>query len=117
MRNQSTGKFKCDICDLGAVLFFWARSGMATTRVVILHFVDRQKAISIPEVSTPDVEFLKGAFQQWTGESAEPHFQHFDKEWEEWLEMDEDSKLGNRERIQVVLSSARTTNEPVLVSM
>ena len=44
-------------------------------------------------------------------------FPALDKEWEEWLEMDEDSKLGNRERIQVVLSSARTTNEPVLVSM
>ena len=48
---------------------------MATTRAVILQFGDRKKAISIPEVSTPDIEFLKGALQQWTGESAEPHFQ------------------------------------------
>ena len=90
------------------------------TRAVLLQFGERKKAISIPEDSSvPDIEFLKKGFQQWSGESAEPHFQKFDTDWEEWLEVEEDFKAGSKERLKVVLSSAthsRAIDESVLVS-
>lgn len=79
------------------------------TRAVVLQFGERKKAIKVPRNSSvSDVQFLKTEFQQWTGETAEPHFQTFD-EWEEWLEVEDDFKAGNKQRIQVVLSSALTT--------
>ena len=56
--------------------------------------------------SVSDVQFLKTKLHQWTGETAEPHFQTFDDEWEEWLEVEDDFKAGNKQRVQVVLSSA-----------
>ena len=85
-----------------------------------MQFGERKKAIKIPgNSSVSDVQFLKTEFQQWTGETAEPHFQTFDDEWEEWLEVEDDFKAGNKQQVQVVLSSAthnRATEEPVLVS-
>jgi len=36
-------------------------------------------------------------------ESTEPHFQSYGKEWEQWLEVGEDFKSGNKEQPQVVL--------------
>ena len=63
------------------------------------------------------VPFLKEQFRQWTEESTEPHFQSFDKEWEEWLEVDEDFKAGNIEQTHVMLLITFTELEMNLCSI
>ena len=58
---------------------------------------------------------ISGTAYQSTS-TAEPYFQTFDDEWEEWLEVEDDLRQAIK-RVQVVLSSAthnRAIEEPSL---
>ena len=57
--------------------------------------------------STTDLEFLKEKFYQEFGlKSCHVSFQRFDEEWDEYVELGEDSIIHNKDKLTAIVEAA-----------
>ena len=78
------------------------------TRTVLLISGERRKVVELPAgVADHDYDYLRCVFVRTFSakNEANVHFQRYDREWEEWIDLDEDFVAVDRERIKVVESS------------
>lgn len=81
---------------------------------ILVSFLERNKVIRCPADSEEgDVSFLKREFRKQL--SFEKHvaidvtFQRFDSEWEEYVDLDDDETVSNKEKLKVVVTSKLET--------
>lgn len=82
-------------------------------RIVLLSYLERNKRISIPEVKIEgDVTYLKGEFLKNFNFSKNVKltitFQIFDPEWDEYVDLEEDSIINHKDKLKVVVSPCLT---------
>ena len=83
---------------------------------VLVSYQQRNKILQIPESKEEtDIEFLTGEFKRAfeLGETFDIIvFQVFDKEWNEYIDLDGNSSLCNKDKIRVVLTPAVAQQTP-----
>ena len=87
-----------------------------TTREILLSFHDRKK-IAMPkqsEMNESDVDYLTAAFKELfsyisPSSSMTINLQCYDQEWDEYIDIDADAVLINRDRVKVVACDTAAT--------
>ena len=77
---------------------------------VLVSFLDRNKVIKLPcESEEGDIPLLKREFRKEF--AFEKHvavdvtFQRYDHDWNEFVDLNDDEKVGNKEKLKVVVTS------------
>ena len=98
--------------------------------MALVSYLERNKKISIPEhKSEGDVEYLRREFliNFFSEKNVKLHitFQHFDPEWEEYVDLDEDAVVPHKKKLKAIVTrppvkyllsdSAPTTSGSVIV--
>ena len=81
----------------------------STGKVVLVSYLERNKKISIPEhKSEGDVEYLRREFLKsfYSEKNVKLHitFQHFDPEWEEYVDLDEDTVVPHKKKLKAIVT-------------
>ena len=84
-------------------------------KVVLVLYLERTKKISIPEhKSEGDVEYLRKEFlkkfypeKNVEPQSAQITFQHFDPEWEEYVDLEDDAVVPNNMKLKAIVTTPR----------
>ena len=84
-------------------------------KVVLVLYLERTKKISIPEhKSEGDVEYLRKEFlkkvypeKNVEPQSAQITFQHFDPEWEEYVDLEDDAVVPNNAKLKAIVTTPR----------
>ena len=83
---------------------------------VLVSYQQRNKVIQIPETKQEsDIEFLTKEFKRAfaLGEAVDIiTFQMFDKEWDEYVDLDDNSPIRDKDKVKVVLTSAVVEETP-----
>ena len=94
------------------------------SKCVLLSYLERNKVIKVPiQKQESDLQYLRKefiksfSFEKTVGISFS--FQKFDSEWGEFVEIDEDAELADKEKIKVVViatlgTPGTSTNEEVI---
>ena len=84
---------------------------------VLVSFLDRNKVVKCPiETDNGDIPYLKKGFRKHF--SFEKHiavditFQHFDEEWQEYIDLNVDEVIQHKEKLKVVVTSTLHTPAP-----
>ena len=92
------------------------------SRTVLLVNGERRKVVEIPTgVADRDYDYLRGLFARTFSakDEANVHLQRYDRDWEEWIDVDEDFVAVDRERIKVVesldLHAAKSQDEVISI--
>ena len=77
--------------------------------MALVSYLERNKKISIPEhKSEGDVEYLRREFLKnfYSEKNVKPHitFQHFDPEWEEYVDLDEDAVVPHKKKLKAIVT-------------
>lgn len=82
------------------------------SKSVLMSYQQRNKIVKIPE-GVPNVDYLQEQFMEHfsidipVGSSLS--FQRFDREWEEYVELDTEAVLGEKERLRVIIIQRDTS--------
>ena len=75
---------------------------------VLLCYLQKNKVVTIPEgvsdIAHLEKEFIKNFFFD-SNVSVSIGFQRYDPEWEEYIELDADTVLSDKEKLKVVVTS------------
>ena len=77
---------------------------------VLVSFLDHSKVIKIPcESEEGDIPLLKREFRKEFGfeehVAVDVAFQRYDNYWNEFVDLNDDEKVGNKEKLKVVVTS------------
>ena len=95
-------------------------------KVVLVSHLERNKKISIPQhKSEGDMEYLRREFLKHfffeKNVKLQITFQHFDPEWEEYVDLEEDAVVHHKDKLKAIVTprlsdSAPTTSTSVSVT-
>ena len=98
------------------------QSSMMASHTVLLINGERRKVVEIPAgVADRDYDYLRGVFARTFSAKDEDniHLQRYNRDWEEWVDVDEDFVAVDRERIKVVesldLHAAKSQDEVISI--
>ncbi len=77
------------------------------SRIVLLSYLERNKPVTIPE-GTKHIQFLRQEFLRNFKYSKNVRlgitFQRFDREWEDYIDLDDDATVENKDKLKVIVS-------------
>lgn len=87
---------------------------MSTTRAVLVSYLGSNKVLKIPSGTADDIEYLRGVFCQEF--SVEPNigciiFQKYDNDWSEYIDLESDAHLQNKDRLKAVVTTSDPTTD------
>ena len=85
-----------------------------STKPVLVNYAERNKIFHIPKsIDVPDVVYLEGEFRKEfkfkRNVNLDISFQRFEKDWDDYVEVDKNGSLMNKEKLKAVVT-------PLLVS-
>lgn len=77
-------------------------------RMVLISYLERNKVFKVPNTVEDDSEFLKSevlqGFKFGTNVNLEVTFQKYDEEWEDYVDVSEDYKVIEKDRLKAVVT-------------
>ena len=84
-----------------------------STKSVLVNYFERNKVFSIPQsTDIPDLSYLEKEFRKefklQANVNLEISFQQFEKDWEEYVELEKSCILNHREKLKAVVTPLLT---------
>lgn len=83
------------------------------SKTILLSYSERNKIIKVPRNIPSEIQYLEDEFRKefhfGTNVNVTIIFQRYNTDWSEYIDLDEEAELGDREKLKVVVVPTLTT--------